>query len=140
MQRGGEARFKTAMANAKRLYEAGILLAAGTDSPYPGDFYGEGLHRELELLVEAGLTPLEAISIATRNAARFLRDTTWGTIEPGKRADLLVLEGKPDQRIAETRRIAMVVQGGRILDRASLKLDPNRDPGWLTTGSAISSK
>jgi imidazolonepropionase-like amidohydrolase len=60
------------MANAKRLSDAGVLLAAGTDSPYPGDYYGEGLHRELELLVEAGLTPLQAIRAATATNADIL--------------------------------------------------------------------
>jgi imidazolonepropionase-like amidohydrolase len=134
-----DARMRTAMANAKRLFDAGILLAAGTDSPYPGDFYGEGLHRELELLVEAGLTPLQAITLATRNAARFMRDTTWGTIEPGKRADVLLIDGRPDERIAETRKIVMVVQRGRVLDRASLRLDPKKDPGYRT-GASVSSR
>jgi imidazolonepropionase-like amidohydrolase len=138
MTKRAEARMRTAMANAKRLFDAGILLATGTDSPYPGDFYGEGLHRELELLVEAGLTPLQAITLATRNAARFMRDTTWGTIEAGKRADLLLIDGRPDERIAETRKIAMVIQGGRVLDRASLRLDPKKDPGYRT-GSPLSS-
>jgi imidazolonepropionase-like amidohydrolase len=138
LTKASEARLRTAMANAKRLFDAGVLLTTGTDSPYPGDFYGEGLHRELELLVEAGLTPLQAITLATRNAARFMRDTTWGTIEPGKRADVLLIDGRPDERIAETRNIVMVVQGGRVLDRASLRLDPKKDPGYRT-GAAISS-
>ena len=48
-----------AESNVKRLMQAGILIAAGTDAPYPGDFQGEGIHRELELLVESGLTPPE---------------------------------------------------------------------------------
>lgn len=55
-----------AESNVKRLMHAGILIAAGTDAPYPGDFQGEGIHRELELLVESGLTPLEVITIAQR--------------------------------------------------------------------------
>jgi imidazolonepropionase-like amidohydrolase len=64
------ARLKERAANAKKLCDAGILIAAGTDAPYPGVFQREGLHQELELLVEAGLRPLDAISLATRNAAR----------------------------------------------------------------------
>ncbi|HUI60300.1 MAG TPA: amidohydrolase family protein, partial [Steroidobacteraceae bacterium] len=68
--RDAAGRFHNALANAQALFRAGVLLTAGTDAAYPGDFQGEGLHHELELLVEAGLTPLEAISVATQNAAR----------------------------------------------------------------------
>ena len=121
----------TAGRNVKRMFEAGILLAAGTDAPYPGDYYGEGLQRELELLVEAGLTPLEVISLATRNAARLVRaEAEWGTIEPGKAADLLLVRGDPSSRISDTRNIVMVIQGGRVIDRAALRYDPRRDPDY----------
>ena len=66
-------------------YSAGILIAAGTDAPYPGDFQGEGIHRELELFVESGLTPLEAITMATKNAATIVNaENRWGTLEAGK--------------------------------------------------------
>lgn len=121
----------TAGSNVKRMFDAGVHLVAGTDAPYPGDYYGEGLHRELELLVEAGLTPLDVISMATRNAARLVRaDTEWGTLEPGKVADLLLVRGNPAVRIGDTRRVVMVMQGGRIVDRAALRYDPRRDPDY----------
>ncbi len=121
----------TAGRNVKRMFDAGVLLAAGTDAPYPGDYYGEGLQRELELLVEAGLKPLEVISLATRNAARLVRaDAEWGTIEPGKAADLLLVRGNPSSRISDTRNIVMVIQGGRVIDRAALRYDPRRDPDY----------
>ena len=121
----------TAGANVKRMFDAGILLAAGTDAPYPGDYYGEGLQRELELLVEAGLKPLEVISLATRNAARLVRaDAEWGTVEPGKAADLLLVRGDPSTRISDTRNIVMVIQAGRVIDRAALRYDPRRDPDY----------
>ena len=121
----------TAGANVKRMFDAGILLAAGTDAPYPGDYYGEGLQRELELLVEAGLTPLEVISLATRNAARLVRaESDWGTVEPGKMADLLLVRGDPSTRISDTRNIVMVIQAGRVIDRAALRYDPRRDPDY----------
>jgi len=121
----------TAGRNVKRMFDAGVLLAAGTDAPYPGDYYGEGLQRELELVVEAGLTPLEAISLATRNAARLVRaEAEWGTIEPGKAADLLLVRGDPSRRISDTRNIVMVIQGGRVIDRAALRYDPRRDPDY----------
>jgi imidazolonepropionase-like amidohydrolase len=67
-----EKRFRQQAANLKRLFDAGLLIAAGTDAPYPGVFQGEGIHHELELLVEAGLTPLQAITAAAANAARLV--------------------------------------------------------------------
>ncbi len=124
-------RFAEALVNAKKLFDAGVLLAAGTDSPYPGVFHGEGLHRELELLVEAGLTPLEAITVATRNAARLMNaEEEWGTLAPGKAADVLVIDGRPHKNISESRNIDMVIQSGRILDREKLAFDPERDAGF----------
>ena len=124
-----------AESNVKRLMQAGILIAAGTDAPYPGDFQGEGIHRELELLVESGLTPLEAITVATRNAAKIMNaETEWGTLEPGKLADILIVDGKPDQNIRDTRNVVTVLREGTILDRNKLKLDPNADPGYRPVG------
>lgn len=137
--RGAERQLRVAMANAKRLVDAGVLLAAGTDAPYPGDYYGEGLHRELELLVEAGLTPLQAITLATKNAALLLKEgDKWGTLEPGKRADILVVTGDPTRRIADTRNIELVMQAGRLLNRSSLQFDPAKDPGFRATASVTS--
>jgi imidazolonepropionase-like amidohydrolase len=72
--------------NVKRLKDAGILIAAGTEAPYPGDFQGEGIHRELELFVESGLTPLEAITMATKNAATIVNaENRWALL---RRANL----------------------------------------------------
>jgi len=128
----------TAQANLKRLYENGVLVAAGTDFPYPGVFMGEGLHRELELMVEAGLTPLQAIRTATRNAAEFIGDgEEWGTLEPGKRADLLIVDGNPAERIGDTRRIETVIQRGVVLDRNSLAYDASNDPGFRRISSSV---
>jgi imidazolonepropionase-like amidohydrolase len=117
-------------ANVMTLWRAGVLVAAGTDAPYPGVFQGEGLHRELELLVAAGLTPVQAIQAATLNAARFMDGAAadWGAIEPGRRADLVVVTGRPQDRIAETRTIVEVMQGGRLLDRAALRVRPGEPP------------
>jgi Amidohydrolase family len=119
-----------AMSNAASLFRAGVLLTAGTDAPYPGDMQGEGLHHELELLVQSGLTPLEALRIATANAARFVGATDWGTIESGKTATLIVVDGRPDRRISDTRRVAEVFVRGRRIDRESLKLVHQNDPGY----------
>jgi len=117
--------------NAKKLLDAGVLIAAGTDAPYPGVFYGDGIHRELELLVESGFTPLEAIRVATYDAARVMKaEHEWGSLEPGRRADVLIVAGRPAERISDTRKIDSVIQQGRILDRRGLRFDPSRNPGY----------
>lgn len=121
---------KVGKENALALQEADVMLVAGTDAPYPGTLLGEGIHRELELLVEGGLTPLQAISAATRNAARLMRADDWGTLAAGKRADLLMVRGRPDRMVSDTRNVVMVVQGGRVLDREALRYDPEVDPGF----------
>jgi imidazolonepropionase-like amidohydrolase len=120
-----------AQRNVKKLFDAGILVAAGTDAPYPGVSQGEGLHRELELLVEAGLTPLEAITVATKNAALLMNaGDEWGTLAPGKVANILLITGHPDKHISDTRNIETVIQAGRLLDREKLKFDTRKDPGF----------
>ena len=115
----------------KRLMQAGVMLVAGTDAPYPGVFLGEGIHRELELLVESGLSPLEAISAATRNPAVLMnREGVWGTLTPGALADILIIDGDPSSQISDTRRVDMVIQQGQVVDREALVFDLERDPGF----------
>jgi len=121
---------QNAMDNARALFQSGVLLTAGTDAPYPGDMQGEGLHRELELLVEAGFAPLEAISIATQNAAHFIGANDWGTIQPGKLATLIIVDGRPDREISQTRKVVGVYIAGRQIDRDSLQLSRQNDPGF----------
>jgi imidazolonepropionase-like amidohydrolase len=119
--------------NVKRLFDAGIMLVAGTDAPYPGVFLGEGIHRELELLVEAGLTPLQALTAATKNAATLMdSEDEWGTLEVGKRADILVVSGNPAINVGDTRNVDNVIQRGHIIDREALEFDPDTDPGYRT--------
>ena len=134
--RRADRRLRVQMGNAKRLLDAGVLVAAGTDAAYPGVYFGEGLHHELELLVEAGLTPLQAITLATKNAALLLKeDKDWGTLEAGKRADLVVVAGDPARQIRDTKNISLVMQRGRILNRDALRFDPKKDPGFAPSGS-----
>jgi imidazolonepropionase-like amidohydrolase len=117
--------------NLKKLHDTGVLIAAGTDAPYPGVFQGEAIHRELELLVESGLTPLEAIRAATYDAARVMKaETEWGSLQPGRRADVLIVSGRPDEQISDTRKIDIVIQKGKVLDRRALRFDPTRDPSY----------
>lgn len=126
-------RFADSKTNLKKLFDAGVLIAAGTDAPYPGVFQGDGIHRELELLVQSGLTPLEAIRSATYDAARVMQaEREWGSLEPGRRADVLVVAGHPAERISDTRKVEVVIREGRILDRRVLRFDPKRDPEYRT--------
>jgi len=118
------------MRNVKKLHDAGFLIATGTDAPYPGVFQGEGLHHELELLVDAGWTPLEAIRASTYDGAKLMKaEDEWGTVQAGRRATLLIVAGNPAEHISDTRKVETVMQDGTILDRASLKYDPRKDPG-----------
>jgi imidazolonepropionase-like amidohydrolase len=92
------------------LHRAGVPMVAGTDQTVPG----YSLHRELELYVEAGFTPMEAIQAATSVPARIMHvDGEVGTVTPGKRADLLLVDGHPLERIADTRNVVLVVANGR---------------------------
>ncbi len=101
---------------------AGVRILAGSDSLDPYVFPGSSLHEELALLVQAGLTPIEAIQAATRNAASYLGmlDTS-GTIERGKVADLLLLDANPLADISNTQKINAVVSGGRLIDQEEIK-------------------
>lgn len=110
---------KNALANVLRMAKAGILVGLGTDSGASAiRVQGYAEHRELELLVRAGLTPLEAISIATQNAAKILRiDKQYGTIEKGKVADLLILEANPLTDIRNTHQIDGVMKAGQWMPR-----------------------
>jgi imidazolonepropionase-like amidohydrolase len=103
-------------------HRAGVKLAAGTDAPNPFVFPGLSLHEELANLVEAGLTPMEALIAATRDAARLTgQEKLRGTIEVGKRADLLLLSADPSRDIAATRAIAGVMVNGRWLAASDLQ-------------------
>jgi 8-hydroxy-5-deazaflavin:NADPH oxidoreductase len=100
---------------------AGVAFLTGSDTPTPWAFPGFGLHDELELLVEAGLTPLQALRAATLNPARFFGLTDdLGTIAEGKLADVVLLDANPLEDIRNTRRIRAVVVNGRLLDRAAI--------------------
>jgi imidazolonepropionase-like amidohydrolase len=101
---------------------AGGLLLAGPDGVQNGVIAGYGDHRELELLVEAGLTPLEAITVATANGAQFLRqDDRIGTLAAGKRADIAVVRGDPSTRIEDVEQVEIVFKAGVGYDSMKLR-------------------
>jgi imidazolonepropionase-like amidohydrolase len=98
-----------------RMHRAKVPFLAGTDTGALDCFPGVSLHDELELLVRAGLTPLEALQTATRNPARYLeRPDEQGTVEQGRAADLVLLDANPLDDIRNTRRIHAVVVGGKL--------------------------
>ena len=105
----------------KAIQDSGGKLIAGSDTPEWFHMYGWGLHRELQALVKAGLTPMQALAAATVNPAAFFgASREWGTIEPGKRADLVLLTANPLDDIANTMKIDAVAIGGRWLARTDL--------------------
>ena len=94
----------------KRMYDAGIPILAGTDATA-----GIMLHRELELEVRAGIPPAKALQIATFHAARLLKqENEIGSIAPGKRADLVLVEGNPAENISDIRRCRLVMKNGTL--------------------------
>jgi imidazolonepropionase-like amidohydrolase len=94
--------------------ERGVPIGAGTDTPIGLGIPGYSLHTELELLVQSGLTPLEALHAATVAPARFFgREQSMGRIEPGMAADLVLLDADPLVDIRNSRRIERVMVSGR---------------------------
>jgi len=100
--------------NLKTLHDAGVNIGFGSDSgANPLRIPGFAEHRELELMVQAGLTPVEALTHATRDAAALLKLGDRGTLEPGKRADFIIVEGNPDADIEAVHRIVEVWHRGQ---------------------------
>lgn len=106
---------------AASMHRAGVSMLAGSDSLDRFVFPGQSLHEELELLVELGFTPLQALQAATSEAARFLsREKDFGALVAGAHADLVLLAANPLDRISNTRKINAVVRDGVFLDRTAL--------------------
>lgn len=104
----------------KEFHDAGGRIVLGTDAGMPGVPFGASVHRELELLVESGLTPQEALKAATSEAAKELRTDRIGAIEPGRAADLVVVHNNPVQDIQAIKNVVMVFREGRlVVDRLS---------------------
>jgi len=117
-------RWATLQRNTAALRKGGVTFGTGTDAGVTGTHHGWATLRELQLLVAGGLTPLEAITAATSNAARALKvDGDRGTIAPGKLADIILIEGEPHKDIHDIEKIKRVFLGGRELDREKLASD-----------------
>lgn len=116
------------MENIRKMDAAGAVVALGTDQSS-----GAATHRELELLVKAGIKPLEAIKIATHNSALLLgKADTLGSVEEGKLADLVLLNADPAADIDNTADIAFVMKGGEIVDESKLPLAGGKQPRRFT--------
>src|SRR4029077_7310180 len=103
------AQFQNDLKLARSMHAAGVQLMAGSDSLDPLNFPGTSLHGELQLLTEAGLTPLEALEAATSSPAKFLGvdgKDGWGAMQPGKVVDLVLLDANPLASIANTQKIS----------------------------------
>jgi len=108
--------------NLAKLNAAGVTIAFGADSGAVRDhFHAYTDHRELQLMVEAGMRPAQALAAATATSANFLRLTDRGTLAKGKSADFIVLDGNPLAAIANTKKIAKVYLGGKELDRERMR-------------------
>ncbi len=108
--------------NLKQINDAGGIIALGTDASS-----GAAVHREMELLVDAGMSPLDVIRSATLNAARFLgREDDLGTVAVGKLADMVLLDANPEANINNAKEIYLVIKNGSVVDRSSLKLPVNK--------------
>lgn len=116
-----------ALEAVRRLHEAGVPILAGTDAPNPGTAHGASMHRELELLVEAGLEPVEALRAATSVPARTFGLQNRGRIAAGMRADLLLVEGDPTADITATREIRGVWKAGRRIDREAFRKEVSEE-------------
>ncbi len=115
-------RFRSLVATLRELHQDGLTIVAGTDQAIPG----YSLHREMEIYVQAGFTPMEALQAATIVPARVMGlEKTTGSIETGKRADMVLLDGDPLADIHNTRRIAKTIAGGAVYDPAPL---------WVSVG------
>jgi imidazolonepropionase-like amidohydrolase len=102
------------------MHRAGVRLLAGSDSLDRFVFPGSSLQYELKELVAAGLTPQEALQTATQNPAEFFSRKDIGTIAAGQRADMVLLDADPTQKIENTQKISAVVLAGQLLPRPDL--------------------
>jgi imidazolonepropionase-like amidohydrolase len=114
---GQGSRLEASFTILRALYAAGVPIVAGTDKALPA----HSLHRELELYVQAGLTPMQVIQLATLGSARVMGlDREVGSIEAGKRADMILVDGNPLTDFSAMRRVTRVISNGRVYDPAQL--------------------
>jgi imidazolonepropionase-like amidohydrolase len=123
-----------ALKSTRLLHEAGVPLLAGTDAPNPGTAHGMSMHRELELLVRAGLTPQAAMASATSVAARVFGLSDRGRVAADLRADLVMVNGDPASNITVLRDIVSIWKGGMLVQRAHAATETTALEAPTTTG------
>jgi imidazolonepropionase-like amidohydrolase len=133
---GNDEKAEIPAATVRKLHAAGVPILAGTDTGNPGTAHGASLHRELELLVAAGLSPAEALAAATSVAADKFGLADRGRIAPGLRADLLLVEGDPTTTIKATRAIVGVWKQGQPIDREAYRTSVAKQTEALAKASA----
>jgi imidazolonepropionase-like amidohydrolase len=112
------------MHNIKIAYDVGMQIACGTDDIYASLWPGEAMHREMELLVMAGIPALEVITMCTSEAAKILRrEDKFGTLQAGLSADILIVEGNPAENISDSRNVKHVFFKGKPINRDALKFN-----------------
>lgn len=112
--------------NVRRLHAAGVTVLAGTDAPNPNTAHGASMHEELAQLVQAGLSPQQALAAATSGPARAFGLPDRGRIAPGLRADLVLVKGDPTREITSTRAIVAIWKNGHRVDRDPATPKPGR--------------
>jgi imidazolonepropionase-like amidohydrolase len=122
------------LAATKLLYDAGVPILAGTDAPNPGTAHGASIHRELELLVRAGLSPEAALAAATSVPARVYSLKDRGRIAPGLRADLVLVNGDPTRDVLATRDIVSIWKRGVLVQRPKAAAGTAAPAAATTTG------
>ncbi|MBN2012947.1 tetratricopeptide repeat protein [candidate division KSB1 bacterium] len=139
----GRAAFNAAKHAVRQLRDAGVPILAGTDASNPGTAHGASLHRELELLVQAGLTPIEALASATSIPANIFHLTEQRRIQPGNHADLLLVSGDPTNDILATRNIIAIWKDGVKIDREAYRkraFSSNQNSKNLSIANALQKK
>ena len=128
-----------ALHNTKRLYDAGVPIALGTDAGMPNTLHGKATLREMELLVQAGLPPSAALIAGTANSAKAMGELAdRGTIEKGKRADLVLLKGKPWQNISDVEATDRVfIDGALVFGPGAPGLNPIVPPSAVPVGALV---
>ncbi|HEY2070965.1 MAG TPA: amidohydrolase family protein [Rhizomicrobium sp.] len=116
--------FPNVVENLRLYHEAGVPLLPGTDAPNPATAHGPSLHEELQIFVQAGYTPEQALNAATALPTRIFHLGDRGHIAPGYRADLILIDGDPTTKISDTLSIARIWKNGYAIDRTPPKADP----------------
>lgn len=131
-----ELKFQNALEAVRRLAAAGVPILAGSDAPNPGTAHGASIHRELELLVAAGLSPAQALTAAASTPVKAFRLKDRGQIAQGHRADLVLVKGDPTQDVTATRDILKVWKAGQEIPRPKVETQTAAAPAPATPASS----